>query len=980
MSTSHSKSALAECSDCSELNPPWASLNRCVLMCDACCSIHRSLGRHLSQVKSLTHQQWRETQLKMLHQVVSGGSNKIWEYLILDPKRNRDNVRKPRPCDPLHPVKADFIKQKYQLLAFCKRYKNNELCSLEDMNMQLHASVRTPNLETSFRLLSLGANPNFYHPHKRNTPLHVATQERQGLQVELLLVYGASPTLPDGRGATPISIAERMQQQQPQQQQQQQQQLQNSLAAIRQSLVEAQYELTDRFSLYLCGRQPTHQLGVFAGAALHFLLPDRGDDRSPEKAASATKEGRVRLATLPDRVFQELCRDLYDELDRRDNNRIVQLRCRQATSAFGVLELFFLPLSPHYSSTRNQGRQKLGRLSGREFGAILSDSLEEAARRCGLQPSEMVRARFSRQQQLSSSLDSIVDTAQLQQEQHQPQRQLPQQRQQQHQQQQRCKSEFHASSRGPPPPPPPRSDARRDDPVYDTVPVDSEYASINPPQLRQKKAATANPANPQEASKPIPASAAEAPARNAKSELCTGTSGPGDLASAAAGGREERKEILQPVASLAGATSAVTAASEQTGELTALRTMNARLAEENRQLRQRVDQLMAQNSDLSARLQQLLAARSVPASQPPAGSPTPPTPPPPLSPASCRSRNNSSASNYSAGCGALNTGVLLRAGIRQAAAAAAAAAAASSPSRPHTTIGQHQHHQHHRRLQQQQHQQHQRYQNLEEVEPLPPPQLQSADNSTNFVANSTPQPPPPPPPPLLLSSPMSAACMARPTPVVPPTVPESSAVDEAAAAEARSDGDGEGEVDADVLTPVGQQLDINVDEVNCVDIDFDNLEAAEGGGAAACSAAAAATAVDDGDADYDQPPAETDEEDDEMCNERRPPTQEEVVARTEAITSEIYKMLEAARSGSHENFSEQSGRVRQAVLRMTAIAPRTQAHQRQAVDALLTAADTLSAECRSPPSPSELSRRTQQVIQCCFDIAKAAKALVTLFQ
>uniref|UniRef100_A0A1I8H807 Transposase n=1 Tax=Macrostomum lignano TaxID=282301 RepID=A0A1I8H807_9PLAT len=49
--------------------------------------------------------------------------------------------------------------------------------------------------------------------------------------------------------------------------------------------------------------------------------------------------------------------------------------------------------------------------------------------------------------------------------------------------------------------------------------------------------------------------------------------------------------ILQPVASSAGATSAVTAASEQTGELTALRTMNARLAEENRQLRQRLTSL-----------------------------------------------------------------------------------------------------------------------------------------------------------------------------------------------------------------------------------------------------------------------------------------------------------------------------------------------------------------------------------------------------
>uniref|UniRef100_A0A1I8FG55 BEN domain-containing protein n=1 Tax=Macrostomum lignano TaxID=282301 RepID=A0A1I8FG55_9PLAT len=312
-----------------------------------------------------------------------------------------------------------------------------------------------------------------------------------------------------------------------------------------------------------------------------------------------------------------------------------------------------------------------------------------------------------------------------------------------------------------------------------------------------------NPARRQEASKPVPASAAEAPARNAKSELCAGTSGAGDLASAAAGGREERKEILQPVASSVGATSAVTAALEQTGELTALRTMNARLAEENRQLRQRVDQLMAQNSDLSARLQQMLAARFSPGFSA-AGrlADSARAAPPPLSPAS------------------------------SAAAAAAVFADVGSLHGP-------------------------------------------------------------------------------PDAVVPPTVPESSAVDEAAAAEARSDGDGEGEGDADVLTPVGQQLDINVDE------------AAEGGGAAACSAAAAATAVDDGDADYDQPPAETDEEDNEMCNETqaanseillyvhpaillqcRPIQEERGRPATEAITSE--DSLQNAGGGSqriaHDNF------------------------------------------------------------------------------
>uniref|UniRef100_A0A1I8FL27 ANK_REP_REGION domain-containing protein n=1 Tax=Macrostomum lignano TaxID=282301 RepID=A0A1I8FL27_9PLAT len=212
--------------------------------------------------------------------------------------------------------------------------------SLEDMNMQLHASVRDAQFrDISFRLLSLGANPNFYHPHKRNTPLHV----------ELLLVYGASPTLcPDGRAGN---------------------------------------ELTDRFSLYLCGRQPTHQLGVVGRRSVALPAGQTGamTGRRRRRPPAPPRRRRVRLATLPDR---ELCRDLYDELDRRDNNRIVQQRCRQATSAFGVLELFFLPLSPHLF-----GRQKLGRLSGREFGAILSDSLEEAARRCGLQPSEMLRQK-----------------------------------------------------------------------------------------------------------------------------------------------------------------------------------------------------------------------------------------------------------------------------------------------------------------------------------------------------------------------------------------------------------------------------------------------------------------------------------------------------------------------------------------------------------------------------------------------------------
>lgn len=47
------------------LDPRWASINRGVLICDECCSIHRGLGRHSSQVRHLTHTLWPPSQLQV---------------------------------------------------------------------------------------------------------------------------------------------------------------------------------------------------------------------------------------------------------------------------------------------------------------------------------------------------------------------------------------------------------------------------------------------------------------------------------------------------------------------------------------------------------------------------------------------------------------------------------------------------------------------------------------------------------------------------------------------------------------------------------------------------------------------------------------------------------------------------------------------------------------------------------------------------
>ncbi len=114
-----------------------------------------------------------------MQSLYSCGANNIWEYSLLNPsvtssKGSRQHHRKPSAQDPLHPVKSDFITAKYQQLTFVYRPgKDEPAVSGSELSRQLHSSVRTPNLETSLRLISQGADPNYFHPEKNSTPLQV---------------------------------------------------------------------------------------------------------------------------------------------------------------------------------------------------------------------------------------------------------------------------------------------------------------------------------------------------------------------------------------------------------------------------------------------------------------------------------------------------------------------------------------------------------------------------------------------------------------------------------------------------------------------------------------------------------------------------------------------------------------------------------------------------------------------------------------
>ncbi|CAF0778060.1 unnamed protein product [Adineta steineri] len=346
-----SETTIKECHDCGHTGPEWCSLNHGVLLCDECCSVHLSLGRHISQIKSFKRSYWPPSQLNLIYELSSNGANLVWEYGLLDPQ-NKVPRKKPSAKDSL-PVKADFIRTKYQQMAYINRLKDETNGTFEDLHLQLHSIARTDNIVTCLRFLSQGADPNFKNPETGTSSVHVAASRGQLNQIELLCIFGGDPAATDNAGVSPEEHARA-----------------NGYSDLADRLVELQYELTDRLTCFIGGKRPDHKIG------LHINLPELNENLDISDQALIA---RKKLQQLPDQLFEDLAMDVFDEVERRESNTTWHAQVDKALIPLHVVP--FLPVNPAFSATRNQGRQKLARYGPKEFTTFIYDILNEVRRR-----------------------------------------------------------------------------------------------------------------------------------------------------------------------------------------------------------------------------------------------------------------------------------------------------------------------------------------------------------------------------------------------------------------------------------------------------------------------------------------------------------------------------------------------------------------------------------------------------------------------
>lgn len=178
----------AWCADCnSDVRVEWVSINLGIIICIECSGIHRSLGTHISKIRSLTLDTNAFTQdiVELILSLGNRVSNMIWEAKL-------DRSQKPGPSASREQRLA-FITSKYQQRAYVEPISAS-FSHYSSAEETLLASIKKSELQNVYYALALAANPN-------------ATDRSRSTHAVYLALAAADPATPGTptQPSTPIS-------------------------------------------------------------------------------------------------------------------------------------------------------------------------------------------------------------------------------------------------------------------------------------------------------------------------------------------------------------------------------------------------------------------------------------------------------------------------------------------------------------------------------------------------------------------------------------------------------------------------------------------------------------------------------------------------------------------------------------------------------------------------------------------------------
>ncbi|OWM88681.1 hypothetical protein CDL15_Pgr002448 [Punica granatum] len=140
-----------ECADCKTKGPRWASVNLGIFICMQCSGIHRSLGVHISKVRSATLDTWLPEQVAFIQSMGNERANSFWEA-ELPPNYDRVGIE-------------NFIRAKYEEKRWVPRDGNSRSPS-RDHEQTDPVDLPRPEQRSEHALVS---NSGSSFEHRTNT-------------------------------------------------------------------------------------------------------------------------------------------------------------------------------------------------------------------------------------------------------------------------------------------------------------------------------------------------------------------------------------------------------------------------------------------------------------------------------------------------------------------------------------------------------------------------------------------------------------------------------------------------------------------------------------------------------------------------------------------------------------------------------------------------------------------------------------------